>query len=129
MTTTKQAEIDEHRQRTLDERLASLWPGCRPCTTKIAASGRRVTVIDNPGDNLAHIEAFVEGYNAGMDDARRLIGPPGMFERQIAAPLAAGYGSLGGSLPPDKGRTQKPSRSHARAAAEALFKGGRGNAD
>lgn len=133
MTTVYQLKIDEGRMRTLDDRLAARWPKCRPCTTRVKSSVDPVTHLDNPPApaEMMRIETFIEGYNAAMDDARRLIGPPGLgeggrwFRGEMEALALAKRFDVGQAQP--SRRNVRDGRWAARAAAEALFKGGKGN--
>lgn len=68
---------------------------------------------------LAEANGFVEGYNAAIEDVRRLIGPSGLGDRYFPPVRPA-------LDPQQPGRHQgrRERSSTARARAEALFKGG-----
>lgn len=116
MTTPDQHKIDQGRQRTLDERLAMRWPGCMPTTTRHPRTGKRITTIERGSKEVRDdIEVFCAGYNAAMEDARRLIEPPIGLETTAKPTL---LGESGARVPSRQERQRA-----ARAGLERMFQG------
>lgn len=122
--------LNQKRRALLIQELERQWPGCGAHTKRnqLTRQDDVVWSLLLPKHVDAEIRVYVRGWNAAMDDARRMVAAASPLEGSDvpAAQPQAAYGPRGNR---PLGRRDPAVTRAARNSLEALFADGSGDAD
>jgi len=123
--------LNQRRRALLIQELERQWPGCGAHTKRnqLTKQDDVVWSLLLPKHVDAEIRVYIRGWNAAMDDARRVVAAASPLEDSdipVAAPPLAAFGHRANR---PLGRRDPAAARAARSGLESLFANAPGDAD